>query len=53
MDTAIRVGIADDHLIVRAALRQYFHDEGSVRVVAEASTGRGAIWGRPSDPRAI
>jgi two-component system invasion response regulator UvrY len=43
MDTAIRVGIADDHLIVRSALRQYLHDDGRAQVVAEASTGRGAI----------
>jgi len=39
----IRAGIVDDHTIVRTALRQFFHDEGSVRVVAESDNGRGAI----------
>ncbi|RZJ24984.1 MAG: response regulator transcription factor [Haliea sp.] len=39
----IRVGIADDHSIVRAALRQYVEEQRDMRVVGEASHGRAAI----------
>lgn len=40
---AIRVGIADDHPITRAALRGYLDEQDGIRVVAEASSGREAI----------
>ena len=39
----IKVGIVDDHAIVRSGLRQFFADQVDVRVVGEASSGRGAI----------
>jgi len=39
----IRVGMADDHLIVRSALRQFFNDQPDVEVVAECGSGRGVI----------
>lgn len=39
----IRVGIADDHIIVRAALRQFLEHCPDVRVVGEAADGRAAI----------
>lgn len=39
----LRVGIADDHIIVRAALRQFLGEQPGVRVVGEASDGRAAI----------
>jgi two-component system invasion response regulator UvrY len=39
----VRVGIADDHPITRAALRAYLDDLDDIRVVAEASCGREAI----------
>jgi two-component system invasion response regulator UvrY len=39
----VRVGIADDHPITRAALRAYLEDQDGIRVVAEASSGREAI----------
>ncbi len=39
----VRVGIADDHPITRAALRAYFDELDDIRVVAEASCGRQAI----------
>lgn len=40
---AVRVGIADDHPITRAALRCYLDEQAGIRVVAEASSGREAI----------
>jgi DNA-binding NarL/FixJ family response regulator len=40
---AVRVGIADDHPITRAALRCYLDDQDGLRVVAEAASGREAI----------
>lgn len=40
---AIRVGIADDHPITRAALRSYLEELDGIQVVAEASSGREAI----------
>lgn len=39
----IRIGIADDHAIVRAGLRQLLADEVDFRVTAEASNGREAL----------
>ena len=39
----IRVGIADDHPITRAALRCYLDELEDIRVVAEAASGREAI----------
>lgn len=41
--TPIRVGIADDHVILRAAIKQFFQLDGSAQVVAETADGRGAI----------
>ncbi|MBE7369171.1 response regulator transcription factor [Ramlibacter sp. HM2] len=40
---AVRVGIADDHPITRAALRCYLDEQAGIRVVAEAASGREAI----------
>jgi two-component system invasion response regulator UvrY len=40
---ALRIGIADDHPITRAALRSYLEDQDGIRVVAEAASGREAI----------
>lgn len=39
----IRVGVADDHAIVRAALRRFLEEQGDLVVVGEAATGREAI----------
>ncbi|MCW5634758.1 MAG: response regulator transcription factor [Rubrivivax sp.] len=39
----IRIGIVDDHAIVRSGLRQFLADEVDFRVVAEASNGREAL----------
>jgi DNA-binding NarL/FixJ family response regulator len=39
----IRIGIVDDHKIVRAGLRQFLADEVDFRVVAEAADGREAL----------
>lgn len=39
----IRVGIVDDHAIVRSGLRQYLAEHVDLRVVGEASNGREAI----------
>ncbi len=39
----IRIAIIDDHAMVRAGLRQFFADQSDFQVVAEASTGRGAL----------
>ena len=39
----MRVGIADDHPITRAALRAYLDQQEDIRVVAEATCGREAI----------
>ena len=39
----VRVGIADDHPITRAALRAYLDELEDIRVVAEACCGREAI----------
>jgi two-component system invasion response regulator UvrY len=39
----VRVGIADDHPITRAALRCYLDEHEDIRVVAEAGSGREAI----------
>jgi DNA-binding NarL/FixJ family response regulator len=39
----VRVGIADDHPITRAALRCYLDEQEGIEVVAEAASGREAI----------
>ena len=39
----IRVGIVDDHAIVRSGLRQYIGDHVDLRVTGEASNGREAL----------
>ncbi|MBC5765866.1 response regulator [Ramlibacter albus] len=39
----IRVGIVDDHPIVREALRSFLAEQEDIRVVAEADSGRTAI----------
>ena len=42
-DAMIRVGIADDHKVVREALRRLLMEEGDLRVVGEAATGHEAM----------
>ena len=39
----IKIGIVDDHSIVRSGLRQFLEDESDLQVVGEASSGGGAI----------
>ena len=39
----IRIGIVDDHTIVRSGLRNFFADHVDLRVVGEAGNGREAI----------
>jgi two-component system invasion response regulator UvrY len=39
----IKIGIVDDHAIVRSGLRQFFSEHVDLRVVGEAGTGREAI----------
>lgn len=39
----IRIGIVDDHTIVRAGLRQFLAEEVDFRVTAEAANGREAL----------
>jgi two-component system invasion response regulator UvrY len=39
----IRVGIVDDHGIVRSGLRQYLSEEVDLRITGEASNGREAL----------
>ncbi len=39
----IKIGIVDDHAVVRAGLREYFSSEVDLRVVGEAASGREAI----------
>ncbi|RYF73014.1 MAG: response regulator transcription factor [Comamonadaceae bacterium] len=39
----IKIGIVDDHAIVRAGLREHLSNEVDLRVVGEATTGREAI----------
>lgn len=39
----IKVGIVDDHAIVRSGLRQFFGDQVDLRVVGEAGSGSEAI----------
>lgn len=39
----IRIGIVDDHAIVRSGLKQFFSDQVDLRVVGEAASGREAI----------
>ena len=39
----IRIGIVDDHSIVRSGLRQFFEDESDLQVIGEAGSGRDAV----------
>ncbi|MBU6501555.1 MAG: response regulator transcription factor [Burkholderiaceae bacterium] len=39
----IKIGIVDDHVIVRTGLRQFFAEQVDLRVVGEAASGREAI----------
>ena len=39
----IRIGIVDDHAIVRSGLKQFFSEHVDLRVVGEAGSGREAI----------
>jgi DNA-binding NarL/FixJ family response regulator len=39
----IKVGIVDDHAIVRSGLKQFFSEQVDLRVVGEAASGREAI----------
>jgi two-component system invasion response regulator UvrY len=39
----IKVGIVDDHAVVRAGLKQFFSDHVDLRVEGEAASGREAI----------
>lgn len=39
----IRVGICDDHAIVRAGFRQFLSDQSDIEVSAEAASGREAL----------
>jgi two-component system, NarL family, invasion response regulator UvrY len=39
----IRIGIVDDHSIVRSGLRQFFEDQSDLQVVGEAGSGGEAI----------
>ena len=39
----IKIGIVDDHSIVRSGLRQFFEDESDLEVVGEAASGGEAI----------
>ena len=39
----IRVGLVDDHAMIRSGLRQYLGEEGDMEIVGEAASGREAI----------
>lgn len=39
----IRVVLADDHAVVRKGIREFLEDDGTIRVVAEASDGEEAV----------
>ena len=39
----IRIGIVDDHAIVRNGLKQFFSEQVDLRVIGEASNGREAL----------
>ena len=39
----IRIGIVDDHVIVRNGLKQFFSEQVDLRVIGEASNGREAL----------
>jgi DNA-binding NarL/FixJ family response regulator len=41
-DNVIRVVLADDHVVVRAGIRQFLEQNSDIRVVAEASNGQAA-----------
>ena len=42
-NSIIKIGIVDDHAIVRAGLKQFLSEMVDMRVIGEASTGREAI----------
>ncbi len=42
-DSIVKVGIVDDHAIVRAGLKQFLSEMVDLRIVGEASSGREAI----------
>ena len=42
-NTMIKIGIVDDHAIVRSGLRQFLSEHVDLRVEGEASNGREAI----------
>jgi len=42
IDGVIRVLLADDHIVVRAGIRQFLEQNADIRVVAEASNGQEA-----------
>ena len=39
----VRVGIVDDHAIVRTGLRHFLSDHEGIRIVGEAASGREAV----------
>jgi two-component system invasion response regulator UvrY len=43
MNSILRVGIVDDHAIVRSGLKQFLQEQVDLRVVGEAASGREAI----------
>lgn len=43
MNSIIKVGIVDDHAILRSGLRQFLEEQVDMRVAGEASSGREAI----------
>ena len=42
-DSIVKIGIVDDHAIVRAGLKQFLSEMVDLRVVGEAASGREAI----------
>ena len=44
----IRIGIVDDHAVVRAGLRQYLADHVDLRVTGEATNGAEALELEPA-----
>ncbi len=43
IDSIVKVGIVDDHAIVRTALQQYLSEQIGIKVVGQAASGREAI----------
>ena len=39
----IRIGLVDDHIIVRAGLKQYLGEQVDLRVTGEAGNGKEAL----------